>query len=149
MKIQRKRNRLQYFDYEGSYVYFLTICCYDNGNYFTNKNTVFTILDSLNRISSEMDFFILAYCFMPDHLHVLASGDEETNLIKFIMQFKQISGYNFKKTTGRKLWQKSFHDHVIRKEEDLNSITKYIFNNPVRKGLVEDYDDYSFLGPKD
>jgi putative transposase len=86
---------------------------------------------------------------MPDHVHILTSGDEEIDLIKFIKQFKQISGYNFKKTTGKKLWQKSFHDHVIRKDEDLNSIAGYIFNNPVRKGLVENYEDYPFLGPKD
>ncbi len=76
---------------------------------------------------------------MPDHLHILTSGDEKTDLIKFIKKFKQISGYNFKKATGLKLWQKSFHDHVVRKDEDLISITEYIFNNPVRKGLVEDY----------
>ena len=83
---------------------------------------------------------------MPDHLHLLTSGDEKTNLIKFIKTFKQITGYNFKKTTGRKLWQKSFHDHVVRKEENLNSIAEYIFNNPVRNGLVADYEDYPFLG---
>ncbi|MGR3173831.1 MAG: REP-associated tyrosine transposase [Candidatus Scalindua sp.] len=147
--MQRKRNRLQHFDYEGSYVYFLTICCYDNMNYFTNKNIVFTVLDSLNRISSEMSFTIIVYCFMPDHLHILTSGNEKTNLIKFIKTFKQITGYNFKKADGRNLWQKSFHDHVVRKEESLNTIAEYIFNNPVRKGLVNNYEDYPFLGPKD
>ena len=147
--MQRKCNRLQHFDYEGSYTYFLTICCYDKGDYFTNKNTVFTILDSLNRISYEMSFSIIVYCFMPDHLHILTSGNERINLIKFVKQFKQITGYNFKKVTGKKLWQKSFHDHVVRKEENLNSIAEYIFNNPVRKGLVKDYKDYPFLGPKD
>jgi putative transposase len=149
MKVQRKRNRLEHFDYTGGYAYSITICCHDNGTFFTNKNTVFTVLDSLNRISSEMDFSIIVYCFMPDHLHLLTSGDEKADLIKFIKIFKQKSGYNFKKTNGRKLWQKSFHDHVIRKEEDLKSIAGYIFNNPVRKGLVEDYEDYPFLGPKD
>ncbi|MGR3302089.1 MAG: REP-associated tyrosine transposase [Candidatus Scalindua sp.] len=149
MKVQRKRNRLQHFDYEGSYAYFLTICCYDKGNYFINKNIVFNILNSLNNISSEMNFSIIAYCFMPDHLHILTSGNERISLIKFVKLFKQITGYNFKKATRRRLWQKSFYDHVVRKEENLNSIAEYIFNNPVRKGLVEDYDDYPFLGPKD
>ncbi len=96
-----------------------------------------------------MNFSIIAYCFMPDHIHILTSGDERINLIKFVKQFKQITGYNFKKATGRRLWQKSFYDHVVRKDENLNSIAEYIFNNPVRKGIVEDYDDYPFLGPKD
>jgi REP element-mobilizing transposase RayT len=119
MNVQRKRNRLEHFDYTGGYAYSITICCYDNKKYFTNKITVFEILDLLNSISSEMNFSVLVYCFMPDHLHLLTSGDEKADLIKFIKTFKQITGYNFKKTTGRKLWQKSFHDHVIRKEEDL------------------------------
>ncbi len=149
MKIHRKRNRLQHFDYSGSYAYSITICCCDKNNYFTCKSTVLSILDSLNSISSEMDFFILAYCFMPNHLHILTTGGEDANLINFIKKFKQVSGYNFKKITEEKLWQKSYHDHVVRKEEDLNSIAEYIFNNPVRKGLVENHDDYPFLGPKD
>lgn len=96
-----------------------------------------------------MHFYVLAYCFMPDHLHVITSGNEESNLIKFIKKFKQITGYNFKKATGSKLWQKSYHDHIVRKEENLNSIAEYIFNNPVRKGLVDDYNNYPFLGPKE
>ncbi len=86
---------------------------------------------------------------MPDHLHILTSGDEKTNLIKFIKTFKQKTGYNFRKTAGRNLWQKSFHDHVVRKEENLSSIAEYIFNNPVRKGLVQNYEEYPFLGPKE
>jgi putative transposase len=149
MKVKRKHNRLQHFSYDGNYAYFITICCYENVNYFANKSTVFTILDSLNSISYEMDYSVIVYCFMPDHLHILTSGEEEANLVKFVKKFKQITGYNFKKISGRRLWQKSFYDHVVRKNEDLNSIAEYIFNNPVRKGIVKNYEDYPFLGPKD
>ncbi len=149
MKVKRKHNRLKNFTYEGDYAYFITICCHGNGNYFKDKTTVFNIFKVLNSISSEMNFPIMAYCFMPDHLHILTSGDEEIDLIKFVKKFKQITGYNFKKDTGKRLWQKSFYDHVVRREENLNSIAEYIFNNPVRRGIVEDYNDYPFLGPKD
>ncbi len=31
-----------------------------------------------------------------------------------------------------KLWQRSFYDHVIRSEEDLNRIREYIRNNPLK-----------------
>lgn len=30
-----------------------------------------------------------------------------------------------------KIWQKSFYDHVIRNEKDLQRIREYIFNNPL------------------
>ncbi len=28
-------------------------------------------------------------------------------------------------------WHKSYYDHIVRNEDDLNRIRKYIFNNPV------------------
>jgi REP element-mobilizing transposase RayT len=45
-----------------------------------------------------------------------------------------------------KLWQPSFYDHVLRKDEDLLETAKYIFNNPVRKKIVEHYQDYQLSG---
>ena len=35
-------------------------------------------------------------------------------------------------------WQRSFHDHVIRDDEDLNRIREYIRENPVRWELDEE-----------
>jgi REP element-mobilizing transposase RayT len=40
------------------------------------------------------------------------------------------------------LWQKSFHDHALRKEEDLLAIARYIVANPLRAGLVKKIGDY-------
>ena len=45
-----------------------------------------------------------------------------------------------------KLWQASFYDHVLRKDEDLLETVKYIFNNPVRKKIVAHYLDYQLSG---
>ena len=45
-----------------------------------------------------------------------------------------------------KLWQPSFYDHVLRKDEDLLETVKYIFNNPVRKKIVLHYKDYPLSG---
>jgi hypothetical protein len=42
--------------------------------------------------------------------------------------------------------QRSFYDHLIRKEEDLRQIAEYILNNPVRKGLVQRCEDYPYCG---
>jgi len=45
-----------------------------------------------------------------------------------------------------KLWQPSFYDHVLRNDEDLPAVARYILNNPVRKGLVDHYTEYVFSG---
>lgn len=92
---------------------------------------------------------------MPDHLHLLLEGEtEDADLKRLIVLFKQASGYNYKKNAGRcysadekpKLWQTSFYDHVLRKDEDLLDVVRYILNNPVRKGLVRNYTEYRHSG---
>ena len=43
-----------------------------------------------------------------------------------------------------KVWQKGFHDHAIRKDEDIKAVARYIIANPLRAGLVENIGDYPF-----
>ena len=102
-----------------------------------------------------MDFKIWAYCFMPDHLHLLLEGKtKDANLKKLIALFKQVSGYEYKQNVSHrfntekepKLWQPSFYDHVLRKDEALEDVVRYILNNPVRKGIVEHYSKYRYSG---
>ncbi len=41
----------------------------------------------------------------------------------------------------KKLWQQSFHDHVIRNDQDLSRVREYIRNNPLKWALDEDNPD--------
>jgi REP element-mobilizing transposase RayT len=74
--------------------------------------------------------------------------------IGFVKRFKQATGWWFRnrhlagslKASPTSLWQKSYHDHVVRSEEDLLQIAKYIVGNPARSGLVESTADYPFSG---
>jgi putative transposase len=43
---------------------------------------------------------------------------------------------------GYPVWQRGFHDHALRKEEDIVSVARYIVANPVRDGLVRRIGDY-------
>lgn len=38
--------------------------------------------------------------------------------------------------TGLPVWQRGFHDHALRKEEDMQEIARYVVANPLRAGLV-------------
>ncbi|MNE68641.1 hypothetical protein D3C80_1643130 [compost metagenome] len=48
-----------------------------------------------------------------------------------------------RKSSGR-LWQKGFHDHALRREEDVKAVARYVVANPLRAGLVEKLADYPF-----
>ena len=47
-------------------------------------------------------------------------------------------------STGEKIFQRSFHDHVIRDSEDYDEITKYIHENPMNWHFDELYSEEAF-----
>jgi REP element-mobilizing transposase RayT len=85
---------------------------------------------------------------MPDHCHLLVSSHDGGCLQDFVRHFMQLSGYRYKREHGAQLWQISYYDHVLRADEDLPLIARYIWDNPVRAGLVQDSADYPFSGPR-
>ena len=90
---------------------------------------------------------ITAYCFMPDHVHLLVQGTrEDANRKSFLSRAKQYSGFYFRRETGRTLWQRYGHERVLRNDEDTATAARYIINNPLRAGIVQDVRDYPFWG---
>jgi putative transposase len=143
----KKRIRLKNFDYKGCYRYFVTLCTSRKQNIFCKGSSVFWLTNVLRRQSKSFKFKVWAYCFMPNHLHVLIEGkDDNSDMKKFISSFKQYTGFHYKNKFGERLWQINFYEHVLRREEDTIGVAHYIFNNPVRKGLVDDYKKYKYLG---
>jgi hypothetical protein len=73
---------------------------------------------------------------MPDHLHVLLTGAKlDSDLLRFVQRFKQMTGFRFKTLSGDRPWQESFFDRVLRENEKPNSVARYIFDNPSSGGL--------------
>ena len=83
---------------------------------------------------------------MPDHLHLLVEGSEASDLPVFVKDFKQRTGFQYRRARGQSLWQKSYYDHILRTEEDVHGVARYIVGNPVRAGLVAAANDYPYCG---
>jgi len=85
----------------------------------------------------------LAACLMPDHLHWLLS--DASHALETIRRFKSLSTHvGWRENRQGKLWQRSFWDHVIRRDENLRAVAEYIVQNPVRAGLVAEADQYPY-----
>ena len=52
-------------------------------------------------------------------------------------------------TMPRFQWQRSFHDHILRDNEDTRDYYEYIINNPVKESVVDDSYDYSWIYIRD
>jgi REP element-mobilizing transposase RayT len=97
----------------------------------------------------KYDALVYAYCFMPDHVHLLAGVPGGVNAVRFIRHFKQLTAYAVRRLPGyteQALWQRSFYDHALRREEDLETVANYILDNPVRAGLVSEAMRYPYAG---
>ncbi|MEZ1315693.1 transposase [Pseudomonas fluorescens] len=85
----------------------------------------------------------LAWVVMPDHFHWLVQLNKGS-LGQLMCQAKSLSARAVNSVTGRSgsLWQQGFHDHALRKEEDLVKLARYVVANPLRAGSVEKLGDY-------
>lgn len=133
--------------YIGIRGYFITINTNKRQRFFAKPNIISSLVKYLRKTSEEEEFDIIVYCFMPSHLHLVLAGQKETSdLQKFVKSFKQISGFNFKQVFKQKLWAVSFHDHVLRKEENIKSVGRYTLKNPLKAQLAKKVLDYPFSG---
>jgi len=86
----------------------------------------------------------LAWVVMPDHVHLLV---QDPDLVEFVRLLKgRMTPPARRYEQGRRLWQRSFHDHGLRRDESLERVALYIFENPVRSGLVGNAEDYPWSG---
>jgi putative transposase len=146
-EFRRKNIRLPAARYIGRSWYFLTMVVEGRLDRFSGAGLVAENLRFLTEHAESKHFAISAYCFMPDHLHLLINGTEEdANLLAFGDGFKQVSAFTFKQRTGARLWQKKYHDHILRDDERWESVACYIWNNPVRKGLCKRAEDWPYSG---
>ena len=145
----RQSPRLKEFVYSGPFAYNLTFVTRGRRPVFRAASVFEPCLEALTTASARHDFEVLAYCFMPDHVHLLLAGQDGSSLKDFARHFKQLSGYRFKRDHDASLWQISYYDHVVRREEDVKEIAAYIWDNPVRAGIVESRLEYGYAGPRE
>lgn len=148
---QRKPNRLKRFDYSAPGAYFITICTKNRKNLFWENVGASIARPEDVILSAQGDIVDKAircipayypaisvdrYIVMPNHIHLLlqihtdCSGNTvQAPAISVVVQ--QMKGY-VTKQLGCSIWQKLFHDHVVRNEKDYQMIWNYIEGNPMK-----------------
>ena len=133
--------------YTGRAQYFLTFCVRSRARVFVSDSIVNPALLQIRQAARDEGYALLAYCFMPDHLHLLVEGTTETSdLRRFVQVAKRRSGAVYAREWGSRLWQEGYYDRVLRSEESAKRVARYIVNNPVRAGIVTDPRQYPHLG---
>ncbi len=153
----RKRNRLMDYDYSSTGAYFITICTKDRKNIFWDKEQPDFVgediilpsnsirLSPCGKIAEEAiknipkyysHIELLQYVVMPNHIHIILfipydswrMISSPTSILTAVGQMKRYVS----KKVGTAIWQRSFHDHIIRGINDYEKISRYIYENPVK-----------------
>ncbi|MEG0895633.1 MAG: transposase, partial [Oscillospiraceae bacterium] len=145
---KRKNIRLKNYDYGQNGAYFITVCTKDRHEILWNVGATFgrpqespqlseygtIIRNEIDRIGEIYDNVVVIdkYVIMPNHIHmiILLHGDDRRpkvapTISRIMQQFKG----SVTKQIGFSLWQKLFHDHIIRNEQEYQNIWEYIDTN--------------------
>ena len=158
---QRKHPRLKHYDYSTAGAYYITICT-QNRRYLLSRiigggmEPAEIQYTPYGKIAEEQLFLsekrypslkIDQYVIMPNHIHliIIITDDEELRAIRESplrgrSVISKVIGYvkmNASKEIHGKyddavIWQRGFHDHIIRDRRDYEKIAKYIYENPIR-----------------
>ena len=101
----------------------------------------------ISTLSAQSNVIVDKYVIMPNHIHliIIITDNEELRAIresplrrrsiisKTIGYIKMNASKQIQLAHGKTaVWQRGFHDHVIRDRRDFEEISKYIYENPLK-----------------
>lgn len=99
------------------------------------------------------------FVVMPDHLHLFVRVAGEQSLGVWVKGLKRAISNGIcssRSPSGalpidggpakNSLWQPGFFDHLVRSTESYAEKWVYVRDNPVRKGLVDKWEDWPYSG---
>ena len=135
-----RRGRLS----ESGRIYLLTAVTHERKAVFKDWQLARLLVREMRGLHETGAVDSLAWVVMPDHLHWLVELGAMP-LSQLIQSAKSRSAIAINRASGKageKVWQKGFHDHALRAEEDLQAVARYVVANPLRAGLVQRLGDY-------
>lgn len=152
----RKPTRIPDFNYASAGMYFITICTQhmearfgqiDDGLVSLNDAGMMIVSTWQDNMARYPGAVLDAFVVMPDHMHAivfLGTDPELSNpgvtLSQIVQSFKSVSTVEYTRGVqsgmypafDRVLWQRGFHDRILRNDQALNAARTYIEGNPGR-----------------
>jgi putative transposase len=128
----------------GHSVYFITACTFQKNSLFQSDRMAKLFIENLFHYRDHKDYLLHEFVLMPDHFHLLITPlftlERALQLIKGGFSFRAKKQLGF----GGEIWEKSFYDRRVRDMEEYCSFCYYIYQNPVKWGLVAEAGDYLY-----
>jgi putative transposase len=90
------------------------------------------------RYRDGREYELLAYCIMPNHVHLVMTLERNGISLKVLQSLKRFTAREANKILARAgaFWQHESYDHVVRDDKELIRVIAYVLSNPEKAGLV-------------
>ena len=126
--------------------YFATAETWQRREIFKRESAALIFVQTLMHYRNEGLFLLHDFVLMPDHFHIILTPGRGTTLEKALQLIKGGSSFRIGKELRMKfpVWQPGFHEHWIRDAQDYARCRIYLEQNPVKAGLLEMAEAFSF-----
>src|SRR5574341_2651793 len=127
------------------YPYVTTTVTNNREHIFKDSNAADLVLEAILFGRSQKWYYLLSFRSMPDHIHLIIIPREK-NISECMKSIKGFSARKINEGVSRRgsIWQRGFYDYILDSEEKVLSRIRYIEENPVRKGMVTNAEDYKY-----
>lgn len=110
------------------------------GECWLQQNVIADLVEGALLFGDGTRYRLLAWCVMPNHLHVLIETNETWALPDIVQAWKSFTAKAINHHLGRtgSVWMPDYFDRYIRDDYHLAAVIAYIHQNPVSAGLVQD-----------
>jgi putative transposase len=128
----------------GHGVYFITASTFQKQSLFQSERFSLPFIDTLLHYRLKKNYLLHEFVVMPNHFHLLITPtltlERAMQLIKGGFSYRARKELGF----GGEIWQPSYYDRRARHIEDYLNFKYYIRQNPVKRGLANTPEEYSY-----
>ena len=140
--VHRHTIRKQLVDYSKPNCFFVTVCTNKNGYYFEQHLELTKIAEQNIKLLSSyfQNISIDNFAIMPNHVHLIIKIKfyiKNVDLGKIIRLFKSKTVVDWLKYIRNNnlneiasIWQRNYHEHIIRNKSEYKKYFDYTTNNP-------------------
>ena len=117
------------------------------GFFWLREPPIAQVVASALHYFDRKNYELIGYCIMPNHVHLVVSLSEAAPpLMRTLQQLKGYSALQANRLLGLsgQFWQRESYDHIVRGPEEMQRIIAYVVNNPVKAGLVADWQQWPY-----
>jgi putative transposase len=129
--------------------HFITFSCYRRLPNLSELQFCEGLLAALEAARKHSGMRVYGFVLMPEHVHLLVSEPDRSTLADVIRSVKFSSAKRVRRLRANgcgsgPFWQKRYYDRNIRNYRDFLEKLRYIHRNPVKRGLVENPEDWAW-----